>query len=57
MTTSGPVTPERIMQFAWGYVPPLVLEAAVRHRVFDVLDGGPKTITQVQKRLAPRSAG
>lgn len=33
-----PVTPERIMQFAWGYVPPLVLEAAIRHRVFDILD-------------------
>jgi len=32
------VTPERILQFAWGYVPPLVLEAAIRHRVFDILD-------------------
>jgi len=38
------VTPERIMQFAWGYVPPLVLEAAIRHRVFDVLDAAPKTL-------------
>ena len=40
MTTAAaaPVTPERIMQFAWGYVPPLVLEAAIRHRVFDILD-------------------
>ena len=37
------VTPERIMQFVWGYAPPLILEAAIRHRVFDVLDGGPKT--------------
>jgi ubiquinone/menaquinone biosynthesis C-methylase UbiE len=35
---TAPVTPERIMQFAWGYVPPLVLEAAIRHRVFDILD-------------------
>ena len=41
------VTPERIMQFAWGYVPPLVLEAAIRHRVFDVLDNGPKTVHEV----------
>lgn len=40
------VTPERIMQFAWGYVPTLMLEAAVRHRVFDVLDSGPKTIKE-----------
>ncbi len=31
------VTPERIMQFAWAFAPPLVIEAALRHRVFDVL--------------------
>jgi len=40
------VTPERIMQFAWGYVPPMVLESAIHHRVFDVLDGGPKTLDE-----------
>jgi SAM-dependent methyltransferase len=57
MTTSAPVTPERIMQFAWGYVPPLVLEAAVRHRVFDVLDGGPKTLAQVQKETGASERG
>src|ERR1700723_713008 len=57
MTTSAPVTPERIMQFAWGYVPPLVLEAAVRHRVFDVLDGGSKTIAQVQKETGTSERG
>jgi ubiquinone/menaquinone biosynthesis C-methylase UbiE len=45
-TTAAAVTPERIMQFAWGYVPPLVLEAAIRHRVFDVLDGGAKTVKE-----------
>ena len=42
------VTPERIMQFAWGYAPPLILEAAVRHRIFDVLDKGPRTVEQLQ---------
>jgi len=48
--TSGvQVTPERIMQMAWGYVPPLVLEAAIRHHVFDVLDSGPKDIWEVEK--------
>src|SRR6202789_3458110 len=45
-TTAAAVTPERIMQFAWSYVPPLVLEAAIRHRVFDVLDAGPKTLKE-----------
>ena len=46
MSTSAPVTPERIMQFAWSYVPTLALEAAIQHRVFDVLDGGPKTLKE-----------
>jgi ubiquinone/menaquinone biosynthesis C-methylase UbiE len=46
-STAPPVTPERIMQFAWGYVPPLVLEAAIKNRVFDTLDSGPKTVREV----------
>ena len=37
-------TPERLMQFAWGYAPPLILEAAVNWRVFDLLDQGPQTV-------------
>ncbi len=57
MTTSAPVTPERIMQFAWGYVPPLLLEAAIRHRVFDVLDGGAKTLAQVHKETGASERG
>lgn len=51
------VTPERIMQFAWGYVPPLILEAAIHHRVFDVLDGGPKTIQEVHKETGASERG
>lgn len=46
MSTTPAVTPQRIMQFAWGYVPPMVLESAIHHRVFDVLDEGPKTLTE-----------
>src|ERR1700760_4573366 len=56
-TVSAPVTPERILQFAWGYVPPLVLEAAVQHRVFDVLDGGPKTLSQVSNETGASERG
>jgi SAM-dependent methyltransferase len=41
------VTPERLMQFAFGYAAPLMLEAAVRHRVFDLLDSGPKTLDEL----------
>jgi len=35
------------MQLAWGYAAPLMIEAGVRHRVFDLLDGSPKTIEEV----------
>jgi ubiquinone/menaquinone biosynthesis C-methylase UbiE len=45
------------MQMAWGYVPPLVLEAAIRHHVFDVLDSGPKDIWEVQKATGASARG
>jgi 2-polyprenyl-3-methyl-5-hydroxy-6-metoxy-1,4-benzoquinol methylase len=45
-TSTPTVSPERIMQFAWGYAPPLIIEAAIRNRVFDQLDAGPKTIAE-----------
>jgi ubiquinone/menaquinone biosynthesis C-methylase UbiE len=59
MTTSNtsPVTPERILQFAWGYVPPLVLEAAIKNRVFDTLDAGPKTIGEVHTATGASERG
>jgi ubiquinone/menaquinone biosynthesis C-methylase UbiE len=55
--TTAPVTPERIMQFAWGYVPPLVLEAAIRHRIFDLLDSGPKPLSEIQKETGASQRG
>jgi 3-hydroxy-5-methyl-1-naphthoate 3-O-methyltransferase len=59
MTTSNtpPVTPERIMQFAWGYGPPLILEAAIKHHVFDTLDAGSKTIQQVHATTGASERG
>jgi SAM-dependent methyltransferase len=40
------VTPENVMKYAWGYAPPLIIEAAVRNGVFDTLDSGPKTVAE-----------
>ena len=59
MTTPGMarVTPERIQHFAWGYGPPLILEAAIRHRVFDVLDGGAKTLAEVARETGASERG
>ena len=38
-----PVTPARLLQFAWGFAVPLMVDAAVRRRLFDALDRGPRT--------------
>ena len=51
------VTPERILQCTWGYMPPLIMEAAIRHRVFDVLDGGPKNIEELHKETGASVRG
>ena len=32
---------------AWGYAPPMILGAAVQHRIFDLLDDAPKTAAEV----------
>src|SRR5438067_9603623 len=45
-----PVTPERIGQFAWGYAIPLIIEASIRHRIFDAVDSGTNTVEQVAQK-------
>jgi SAM-dependent methyltransferase len=44
---AAPITPERIMQFTFGFAPPLIIETAIRHRVFDLLDEGAKTVEKL----------
>jgi len=51
------VTPERIFQMVWSFAPPLILEAAIRHRVFDVLDSGPKTLSRVSQETGASERG
>jgi ubiquinone/menaquinone biosynthesis C-methylase UbiE len=43
---AGQVTPQRIVEMAWGFGPPMVIAAAVRTQIFDVLEAGPKTIQE-----------
>src|ERR1700744_694928 len=50
MKSKPALTPDRIMQFAWGYAPTLAIEAAVQHGIFDLLDQGPQTTEQIAKR-------
>ncbi len=35
------------MQMGWGYAAPLIIEAAVEHKLFDLLDASPKTAKQL----------
>lgn len=55
--TQGQVTPERITQFAFGFAPPLILEAALKHGVFDLLDSGPRTLGQVAEETGASARG
>lgn len=51
-----PITPERLMQFTFGFAPPLIIEVALRYHVFDTLDGGPRTLDALcaETRTSPR---
>jgi SAM-dependent methyltransferase len=50
------LTPERLMQFTFGYAPALIIETAIRHRVFDLLEQGVGTIEKLcdETRTSPR---
>lgn len=45
------------MQLAWGYAPPLIIEAAVKHGVFDSLDQSPKTAQQLARQTRTSERG
>ncbi len=51
------MTPERLMQLAWGYAPPLIIEAAVRNGVFDALDGGARTVAELSAETGASERG
>jgi 3-hydroxy-5-methyl-1-naphthoate 3-O-methyltransferase len=38
------VSPERLMQFTFGFAPPLMIETAIRYGVFDILEKEAKTL-------------
>jgi ubiquinone/menaquinone biosynthesis C-methylase UbiE len=54
--SAKPVTPERLMQFAWGYTAPLMIESAVKLHVFDQLNTGEKSVEQLAtaSKASPR---
>ena len=51
------LTPERLQQLGFAYAPPLIISAAVNNKVFDALDGGAKTVEQLQKETGASPRG
>jgi len=45
------------MQMAWGYAPPLIIQAAVKHGLFDSLDQSPKTVPQLARQTGASERG
>jgi ubiquinone/menaquinone biosynthesis C-methylase UbiE len=45
------------MQFMWGYVPPLAIESAVTHGIFDQLDQAPQTLDQLASSTQTSARG
>ena len=55
MTTKA--TPDRILQFAWGYAPTLIIASAVKHRLFDALNAGPRTVDDLAQETGTSLRG
>ena len=51
------VTPQRIMQMAWGYAAPLVIESAIRTGIFDALNDFPMTLEEVHSKTGASIRG
>jgi ubiquinone/menaquinone biosynthesis C-methylase UbiE len=53
---SAKVSPERIMQFAFGFAPPLIIESGVRYGIFDTLVNESKNVEQIasETKTSPR---
>ncbi len=54
--TASP-TPDRLMQLAWGYTPTLILETALKYRLFDLLDESPRTVQELAQSTGASERG
>lgn len=56
--SQGPaVTPERLMQMGWAFVPPLILAAGIRNGIFDALADGEKSVADIGALTANSERG
>ena len=45
------------MQFAWGYAPACIIDAAIRNRLFDQLESGPKSVAELAQSTGASPRG
>ena len=50
-------SPERLMQFVFGFAPPMIIETALRLDVFDVLERGSKTVDELAEATGAAKRG
>ena len=55
--TPQDVSPERLGQIAWGYSIPLIVEAALENKVFDLLSKGEMTADQLAAETGASARG
>jgi SAM-dependent methyltransferase len=53
----GLPSPKRINEIAWGFAPPLILEAAIRNKVFDLLEPRPMTLEDLASATGASARG
>jgi ubiquinone/menaquinone biosynthesis C-methylase UbiE len=51
------VSAERILKMMWAFAPPLLIDAGVENRVFDVLDGKPLTLEELSAATGASQRG
>jgi SAM-dependent methyltransferase len=56
-TTTDRADPGRLMQMSWSFAAPLLVEAGVRIGLFDLLEGGPRTIEQTAAATGTSARG
>jgi len=54
---SPELSPQRLMQFTFGFAPPLIIEVAIRLKIFDVLDEGATTLEQLCRETHASNRG
>jgi ubiquinone/menaquinone biosynthesis C-methylase UbiE len=57
MADSPRPTPERLMQMVWSFAPPLMVGAAVRNKIFESLEDGPKSVAELAEATGASTRG